>query len=326
MVEEPVGSVCSRSAPRSPSGGVLLGDSAATSEDKGLHRERYVATFALPGDYRVLVKRITGSVTANTVTVAMTMMKGTDQEKVLRQQVRVTEDDQILAVSLPDGRRREQLADAQLVQDVTLQRSISSLVLAQQLAAITDSTAVDSMSTSRGNTPAPAATTGPGSARTPFFGGGAVGYQPVITTLPEGTNHNVTVVVSADRRYVRVTANPFFSGIGQVTQFNYSGAGAGGSGGMGGGMGGRGGGMGGGGMGMGMCWVAREVYGESNPKWMLFRYWLRTDAPRWLHALYAARGESFAAWIHNKPAIKAVLRVMMDHVIAEAEVPCPVSE
>jgi len=148
MVEEPVGSVCSRSAPRSPSGGVLLGDSAAASEDKGLHGERYVATFALPGDYRVLVKRITGSVTANTVTVAMTMMKGTDQEKVLRQQVRVTEDDQILAVSLPDGRRREQVADAQLVQDVTLQRSINSLVLAQQLAAITDAAAVESMSSS----------------------------------------------------------------------------------------------------------------------------------------------------------------------------------
>jgi hypothetical protein len=104
-----------------------------------------------------------------------------------------------------------------------------------------------------------------------------------------------------------------------------------GGGGMGGGMGGMGGGgmgggMGGGGMGMGMCWVAREVYGESNPKWMLFRHWLRTDAPQWLHDLYAAHGESFAAWIHDKPAIKTVLRVMMDRVIAEAEVPCPVSE
>jgi hypothetical protein len=86
--------------------------------------------------------------------------------------------------------------------------------------------------------------------------------------------------------------------------------------------------MGGGGMGggMGMCWVAREVYGDSNPKWLQFRSWLRTDAPRWLHDLYAAHGEAFAVWIHDKPAAKAVLRVMMDRAIAEAEVPCLASE
>ena len=108
------------------------------------------------------------------------------------------------------------------------------------------------------------------------------------------------------------------------------GGGMGGGGMGGGGMGGGGmggGGMGGGGMGGGgFCWVAREVYGESNPKWLQFRSWLRTDAPRWLHDLYAAHGESFAIWIHDKPAAKAVLRVLMDRAIAEAEVPCPASE
>ncbi len=34
---------------------------------------------------------------------------------------------------------------------------------------------------------------------------GAVGYQPIIITLPEGTNLMATGVVSADRRYVRIT-------------------------------------------------------------------------------------------------------------------------
>ena len=34
----------------------------------------------------------------------------------------------------------------------------------------------------------------------------AVGFQPVITTLPEGTNFAATAVISADRRYVRITA------------------------------------------------------------------------------------------------------------------------
>ena len=78
---------------------------------------------------------------------------------------------------------------------------------------------------------------------------------------------------------------------------------------MGGGMGGMGGGMG------GMCWVAREVYGPSNPRWLLFRGWLLSDAPAWLVDLYVSHGEDFASWIHDKPAVKAVLRSAMDLAI-----------
>jgi hypothetical protein len=88
-----------------------------------------------------------------------------------------------------------------------------------------------------------------------------------------------------------------------------------------------GGGMQGGGMqGGGICWVAREVYGDSNPKWLRFRDWLRTDAPRWLHDFYAAHGENFAGWLRDKPAAKAGVRMLMDRVVVEAEVPCPASE
>lgn len=68
--------------------------------------------------------------------------------------------------------------------------------------------------------------------------------------------------------------------------------------------------------GMGMCWVAREVYGATDPRWLLFRSWLQTDAPRWLHDLYAAHGEAFAAWIHGRPLVKSGLRTLMDRAIA----------
>jgi hypothetical protein len=59
-----------------------------------------------------------------------------------------------------------------------------------------------------------------------------------------------SAVISADRRYVRVTAMPFFSAIGDVTTFNYS---SGDSSTSSGGTGGQGySGMSGGGMGGGM--------------------------------------------------------------------------
>jgi hypothetical protein len=63
------------------------------------------------------------------------------------------------------------------------------------------------------------------------------------------------------------------------------------------------------------CWVAREVYGSDNPRWRMFREWLLADAPAWFRNLYIARGESFAAWISNKPALKAVIRRWMDRRI-----------
>jgi polysaccharide export outer membrane protein len=66
----------------------------------------------------------------------------------------------------------------------------------------------------------------------------------------------------------------------------------------------------------GFCWVAREVYGEQNPKWLLFRAWLLTEAPTWLRDLYAAHGEEFAAWIHDKPLVKAAVKALMDRAIA----------
>ena len=42
------------------------------------------------------------------------------------------------------------------------------------------------------------------------------------------------------------------------------------------------------------CWVAREVYGIENPKWLEFREWMLNDAPSWLRNLYLKYGESSA--------------------------------
>ena len=82
----------------------------------------------------------------------------------------------------------------------------------------------------------------------------------------------------------------------------------------GGGMGGLGGGMQQGGF--GMCWVAREVYGAHDPRWVEFRTWMTVDAPRWLRDGYMAHGEAFADWLHDRPAAKRLVRAGMDAAIA----------
>lgn len=49
-----------------------------------------------------------------------------------------------------------------------------------------------------------------------------VGYRPIITWLPSGASMNVgPVVVSEDRRYIRMTINPFFSSVIGFKTFTY---------------------------------------------------------------------------------------------------------
>jgi hypothetical protein len=47
-------------------------------------------------------------------------------------------------------------------------------------------------------------------------------YAPVVTWLPQGTSFSASAVVSPDRRYVRINAAPFFSGIGPVNTFRFA--------------------------------------------------------------------------------------------------------
>jgi hypothetical protein len=64
------------------------------------------------------------------------------------------------------------------------------------------------------------------------------------------------------------------------------------------------------------CWVAREVYGVENPKWVLFREWLLSKAPAWFRSLYIKHGAEFAEFISNKPKLKSLIRRWMDSRIS----------
>jgi len=63
------------------------------------------------------------------------------------------------------------------------------------------------------------------------------------------------------------------------------------------------------------CWVAREVYGEHNPAWLLFRKWMLNDSPSLFRKAYIKYGERFANFISDKPRLKARIRSWMDSKI-----------
>jgi hypothetical protein len=154
-------------------------------------------------------------------------------------QVPVGDKNAAVTFDIVDGRRKDALPEAQVAQVAKVQNAMNKQILAQQLAGMSDSEAAR-------NFAAALALAGQ-NGQFPFFRRGAVGYRPQITQLPEGATFSGTAVISADRRYVRVSPTPFFTQVNEVSTFNFvtgnsttqqQGGGAGGGIGFGGGAGG----------------------------------------------------------------------------------------
>ncbi len=221
IVEEPTGTTCSQRTPRTVGGGVCLGDGHATSEKttSGGFSETYVCPQGFAGDYRVRIRKVWGDVVADRVTVDVYKHYRSEDEQHERQHIAIGQDDALVVFNLEGGRRTDPLEDQQLAAAIERQTAVSSQVLAQQVGQDINSLADPSIIPGRGNLDPLDLRRQLALAR-----GGAVGFQPVIVTLPDGTQMLATAVVSADRRYVRITAGPSFTGIGNVTSFTFAGS------------------------------------------------------------------------------------------------------
>ena len=203
-------------------------------------QEVYVCPKGFDGTYRLLVRKVWGEVTAGKLTVEVYTHYGTENGTSLRRKI-PPDRDALITFNLENGRRDEPLEEAQVATAIANQLQIGQHVLAQQIGTsggAIDPAALASMLSARDSGGAPF---------TPFFARGAVGYRPDITVLPEGAMLSAVAVISADRRYVRITAMPCFSSIGDVSTFNFAtgdtgssprGGGGGFGGGLGGGFGG----------------------------------------------------------------------------------------
>ncbi len=63
------------------------------------------------------------------------------------------------------------------------------------------------------------------------------------------------------------------------------------------------------------CWVAREIYGESNPLWRMFQEWLLRDSPKWIKSVYLTFGPMAARIVAAFPFLKLTIKPWMDGVI-----------
>ncbi len=217
VVDEPDGSVCSLNQPRTPGGGVMLGDAYATADGPGMagFSETYICPRGFSGDYQARVRRVWGDVTAGTVTVDVYTGYGGPDQKHQRGQIALGKGDSAVRFALAEGRRTERLDEQQLANAINRQEAIGRAVLAQQLSSLSDP---------RINTLRPDDQARLRQRQLAGLRGGAVGYQPVITVLPSGTQFSVNAVTTADRRYVIIRPSPVISDVSDVTTFTFAGA------------------------------------------------------------------------------------------------------
>ena len=217
------------------------------------HSVIYVCPKGFSGSYELLVRRVWGKLTTGKVSVEAVTHFRTNQAKREFRKIALDKNEALVKFDLGGGRRKESLRDQQVLNAAIAQVGVNrqQQILGQQLAALAAPGAVAAPNPANpanaGNQPGVAATT-PMPFPFPFmYPNRGVGYMPVIITLPEGTSFGATGVVSADRRYVRVTSYPLFSRVSDVHTFSFEsgstqntpGIGSGGSGfsGLGGGAG-----------------------------------------------------------------------------------------
>jgi hypothetical protein len=183
----------------------------------------------------MLIRRVWGNVVTGKVNVEVMTHVNAPITVSQRKKIELDKDQALVAFELREGRRREPLGPQRVanavqnqiaVNDLAVKQAWAPQLVGQQLAAAIDPGAMLGYAVAHGYVPGgeggPNPGNGPGQPNNPFFGGGQVGYQPVIIWLPAGATLNAQAVVSADRRYVRITCTPSFYGIGAVSTFNYA--------------------------------------------------------------------------------------------------------
>ena len=217
MVEEPGGTICSLRNPRTTSGGVILGDTSARAGVTPVrgYSETYVCSKAFAGQYQVFLRRIWGKVTAGKVTIDIYTNYRTKGQNHLHRQLEIGDKDAIVTFELDKGRRAEPLEEVQLARVVQDQEAVGRAIAAQMLSNLDNSLASEAYQREmrlakrdgrlRRGRPR-----------------GQSGFRPVLTVLPSGSMFFTSAVISADRRYVRVTPMPMFSSITDVFTFNFA--------------------------------------------------------------------------------------------------------
>ena len=220
IVEEPKGTVCSFEAPLTTGGGVLLNDGYGPKQKNC--NEHYVCAYGFPGTYVVKVRYVSGNIVGQRAKLKVIRYQGAEQPIVESMIVPLTKEDRAIPIDLSKGRRSKKSAVPVTPQSSqnTTHRSIRKLSHTVRPNTKSTDEAFKSFRVSR-----QAGATLSAGRQVPVVTGaqniGGVANQPVISVIPEGISLSGAAVISADRRYVRLSLSPQFTNVTDVFTFSF---------------------------------------------------------------------------------------------------------
>ncbi len=191
-VEEPNGGVCSFDNRFTQGGGAHTHDGYGPKIANCF--EEYICASALPGDYVVRVSVLSGDVVGRRAELMIRRYVGTADESVKTMPIPIDGRDKVVRLTLHEG-RRQTLAERPAA-DLPIRGDIGSGTAAGSRRAVGQ--AVPTLSP----------------------GAGAIGFQQIIGTIPEGLSLSAMAIVTGDRRYVRLSLAPIQSGLREINTFS----------------------------------------------------------------------------------------------------------
>lgn len=195
QVAEPDGAVCSVINPMTAGGGVFVHDGYGPKQEHCY--EEYLCPQGFSGEYKVIVKHVSGDIIGKRARVLIIRDRGKKREETITETIFLGPKDQSVRFSLANGRRVKPHVDPQATDQKSARKPSDQAQILAQL--------------------------GNGGGGGGGFGFGqrsaAVGYTPVVSLINEGIRMSAMATVSGDRRYVRINAVPIFSTITDVFTF-----------------------------------------------------------------------------------------------------------
>jgi len=192
QIREPGGTVCTSANTLTPAGGIFVHDGFGPIQDHCY--EEYLCPQGLPGEYRAMVKHVSGDIVGKRARITITRDRGTPNEESFTETIFIGPTDQSVRFSLSQGRRQQANLGRR---NAELKLSSNPVARQHVLAQLGAGGGVGQIAQR----------------------GAAVGFSPVITEIAEGVRMSALATVSGDRRYVRINANPVFSAITDVFSF-----------------------------------------------------------------------------------------------------------
>lgn len=218
-VREPLGTACSVVQPKTASGGLHIHDGFGPRRENCY--EEYISVEAAPGTYELQIEYVDGRIVGKRCVVTIVSHVGSTSKRVDRRVVTLDGPAVNVSFKLDKGRRKklgptpQKQPAAQGSARLTRQEIIARVGRGQPAgagpAAGQQGRAGQRAAPEAGfRLPAGAFTAG-------------VGFTPVIGFINEGVSLTANAVVSADRRFVRISVAPFFNTLREIQTFSFQG-------------------------------------------------------------------------------------------------------